>query len=395
MSVLYDFDEVIDRQGSDSIKWHLYERGVLPMWVADMDFRAAEPVIQALRERVDHGVFGYPEMGSRITSLMSELSQVIVERMARLYNWEIQPDDLVFVPGVVTGFNLACHALAAPDGGVFVQTPVYYPMLHAAADTGSIHQEMQLTLDPDGTYSVDWELFERSLDERTRLFILCNPHNPVGKMFSRDELLKTAEICLKRGVTICSDEIHCDLLFDGRQHIPMASLDPEIAQNTITLMAPSKTFNLPGLQCSFAIIQNPELRKRLAAARKGLVPWVNLMGLNAALAAYRDGGDWLTQLLTYLQANRDYLVNYVRENLPGIRVASPEATYLAWLDCRQAGIRGNPSQFFLEKARIGFNDGEAFGKGGEGFVRMNFGCPRSLLAEGLNRMKNALERLDK
>ncbi len=395
MSVLYDFDEVIDRQGSDSIKWHLYERGVLPMWVADMDFRAAEPVLQALRERVDHGVFGYPEMGSRNTSLMSELSQVIVERMARLYNWEIQPDDLVFVPGVVTGFNLACHALAAPDGGVFVQTPVYYPMLHAAADTGSIHQEMQLTLDPDGTYSVDWELFERSLDERTRLFILCNPHNPVGKMFSRDELLKTAEICLRRGVTICSDEIHCDLLFDERQHIPMASLDPEIAQNTITLMAPSKTFNLPGLQCSFAIIQNPELRKRLAAARKGLVPWVNLMGLNAALAAYRDGGDWLTQLLTYLQANRDYLVNYVRENLPGIRVASPEATYLAWLDCRQAGIRGNPSQFFLEKARIGFNDGEAFGKGGEGFVRMNFGCPRSLLAEGLNRMKNALERLDK
>ncbi|MCC6956338.1 MAG: putative C-S lyase, partial [Anaerolineales bacterium] len=175
MSVLYDFDEVIDRQGSDSIKWHLYERGVLPMWVADMDFRAAEPVLQALRERVDHGVFGYPEMGSRNTSLMSELSQVIVERMARLYNWEIQPDDLVFVPGVVTGFNLACHALAAPDGGVFVQTPVYYPMLHAAADTGSIHQEMQLTLDPDGTYSVDWELFERSLDERTRLFILCNP----------------------------------------------------------------------------------------------------------------------------------------------------------------------------------------------------------------------------
>lgn len=395
MSVLYDFDEVIDRQGSDSIKWHLYERGVLPMWVADMDFRAAEPVLQALRERVDHGVFGYPEMGSRNTSLMSDLSQVIVERMARLYNWEIQPDDLVFVPGVVTGFNLACHALAAPDGGVFVQTPVYYPMLHAAADTGSIHQEMQLTLDPDGTYSVDWELFERSLDKRTRLFILCNPHNPVGKMFSRDELLKTAEICLKRGVTICSDEIHCDLLFDGRQHIPMASLDPEIAQNTITLMAPSKTFNLPGLQCSFAIIQNPELRKRLAAARKGLVPWVNLMGLNAALAAYRDGGDWLAQLLTYLQANRDYLVNYVRENLPGIRLASPEATYLAWLDCREAGIRGNPSQFFLEKARIGFNDGEAFGKGGEGFVRMNFGCPRSLLTEGLNRMKNALERLDK
>ena len=199
-----------------------------------------------------------------------------------------------------------------------------------------------------------------------------------------------AEICLQRKILIVSDEIHCDLLFNGHTHIPTASLDPQVAQQTITLMAPSKTFNIAGLEFSFAVIQNPELRKQFQHAHKGLVGGINLMGWVAALAAYQDGQDWLDQLLVYLQANRDFLYEMVQSKLPGVHITLPEGTYLAWLDCRQAEIPGNPYEFFLQKARVALNDGKTFGKGGEGFVRLNFGCPRRMLAEGLERMKAAL-----
>lgn len=391
MTIRYDFDQVIERQSSDCIKWNNYEKEVLPMWVADMDFKSPEPVIRALQDRIAHGVFGYPEMSTRHTDLMDMLCQTLVERMQVRYGWRIELEDILFMPGVVTGFNLACHALAAPEGGAFVQTPVYHPMLHAARETGCTNQEMELTREADGSYSVDWDAFEAGLNSQTRLFLLCNPHNPVGKVFRPKELMRMAEICLKRGVTICSDEIHCDLVFSGEKHTPIASLDPEIAQKSITLMAPSKTFNLAGLQCSFAIIPNPELRQRFLSSKKGLVPWVNLMGLQAALAAYQDGQEWLDQLLVYLEANRDYLVKYVRETLPGISTSAPQGTYLAWMDCRDAGIEDQPGRFFLEKGRVGFNEGAIFGKGGEGFVRLNFGCPRSLLIEGLARMRAALQ----
>jgi cystathionine beta-lyase len=393
MTIHYDFDEIIDRQESDCVKWHYFDKGVLPMWVADMDFRSPEPVIRALQERVRHGVYGYPELSTHNTDLICHLKDRIVERMASRYRWFISEDDIFLLPGVVTGFNLACHALAVPDKAVYVQTPVYHPILHAGKETGCLSQEMELTYEPTQGYSVDLDLFKSNLNPQTRLFILCNPHNPVGKVFRKNELLEVAEICLERGITICSDEIHCDLIFSGHEHIPIASLDPAIARNTITLMAPSKTFNLAGLQCSFAIVQNSELRQTFLNARKGLVPWVNLFGLQAALAAYAEGGEWFTQLMVYLEANRDYLVSFVQENLPGVRMIAPEGTYLAWLDCREAGIEGSPYQFFLEEARVGFNDGEVFGKGGGGFVRMNFGCPRALLVEGLERMKHALEKI--
>jgi cystathionine beta-lyase len=307
-----------------------------------------------------------------------------------LYDWHILPQDLVLIPGVVTGFHIACHTLEAPGNGVLVQTPVYYPILNAADNTGKLSQEMELTRNPDGSYSVDWDLFADSINSETRLFIFCNPQNPVGKVFSRAELESLAEICLQRDVLICSDEIHCDLVYQGYRHIPIASLDPDVAQNTVTLMAPSKTFNLPGLQCSFAIIQNRELREKYMAARKGLVPWVNLMGQVAAEAAYRDGGDWLVQLLQYLEGNRYYLSGFVQGELPGLSMAEPQGTYLAWLDCRGTRTPGNPYEFFLEKAGVAFNDGKIFGRGGDGFVRINFGCPRSTLVEALERMKGAL-----
>jgi cysteine-S-conjugate beta-lyase len=391
MTFQYDFDELRDRRCSDSIKWRKYGEDIIPMWVADMDFLSPEPVIRTLRERIEHGFFGYPDCISDDPDQPSQLRQVIIERMARLYGWQVEPDEIVFIPGVVTGFNLACHALVSPAQAVVIQTPVYPPILGAAKETGVQGQEMELALNPDGTYDIDWDAFERSLTSQSKLFLLCNPHNPVGKVFRKDELVRMAEICLRNGMTICSDEIHCDLVYSGHSHLPIASLDPEISKNAITLMAPSKTYNLAGLQCSFAIIQNAELRKRYLHGRGGLVPWVNLMGMIAAQSAYQQADNWLVQLLLYLEANRDFLCDYVARELPGVKVGRPEGTYLAWLDCRQTEIAQNPCQFFLEKGRVAFNDGKTFGKGGQGFVRLNFGCPRPILIEGLERIKKSLQ----
>jgi cystathionine beta-lyase len=381
--MVYDFDRLIDRRCSESAKWRHYDEDVLPMWVADMDFMSPEPVIRVLRERVDHGVFGYGMEPP-------ELRQVIVDRLAGLYDWQVVPEALIFLPGVVTGFNLACRAVTSPGDGVLVQTPVYPPILSAPANAGLTRDEMELTPQPDGRYAVDFAAFEGAITDRTRLFILCNPHNPVGRVFQRGELERMAEVCLRHNVVVCSDEIHCDLLFRGNCHVPIASLDPEIADRTITLMAPSKTYNVAGLHCSVAVVQNLELREKFKAARAGLVPDVNILGYIAALAAYRDGQSWLDELLRYLEANRDWLLQYVDGCLPGIRMGKPEGTYLAWLDCRQADIPGTPYEFFLHEARVAVSDGLAFGQGGEGFVRLNFGCPRATLVEALDRMQTAL-----
>ena len=378
-----DFDQVIDRRCSDCDKWRRYGAGVLPLWVADMDFMSPEPVLRALRERVDHGIFGY---GSE----PPELRQVVVERLAKLYGWQVAPEALVFVPGVVTGFNIACHAATSPGDGVLVQTPAYPPILCAPANACLTRDEMELARQPDGRYEIDFAAFEQAITGRTRIFILCNPHNPVGRVFRREELERMAEICLRHNLVICSDEIHGDLLFRGSRHVPIASLDPEVAERTITLIAPSKTYNIAGLHCSVAIIQNAELRARFKAAGAGLVPGINVMGYVAGLAAYRHGQPWLEEMLCYLEANRDWLLRAVGAQLPGVRMGRPEGTYLAWLDCRQAGIPGNPFEFFLHRARVGLSDGQDFGQGGAGFVRLNFGCPRATLAEALDRMQAAL-----
>lgn len=379
------FDEVIDRKSTESIKWKLFGPDVLPMWVADMDFRAPQPVIQALQERVAHGVFGYP-------AEPAELRSLLVDRMQRLYGWSVQPEEIVFLPGVVTGFNQVAHALAGPGGGVLMQTPVYHPFFGVAPNIRGQQDEMELTHQPNGGYSIDWDAFEAAIQPQTRMFLLCNPHNPVGRVFHQDELEKMAEICLRRGLTICSDEIHADFIYTGHRHIPIASLSPEIAQRTVTLMAPSKTFNIAGLECSFAIIQDATLRKQVEAARMGLVPSVNLLGAVAATAAYRAGQPWLDELLVYLEQNIETMAQFVAAELPGVRMCKPEGTYLAWLDCRETGLTGDLCEFFIKNGGVAFNNGAMFGKGGQGFVRLNFGCPRSTLLEGLQRMKTALEK---
>jgi len=382
----FDFNTLPNRRANDSVKWNKYNEDVLPMWVADMDFKTPGPVIEALKARIDHGVFGYPQFPKN-------LEESVVEWLDRRHGWQVTPEDLVFIPGVVTGFNLAAHAVTRPGDGFLVQTPTYGPFFGVEKNVNLVQHEMELTHCKNGQYKVDLDAFEAALTGRTRIFMFCNPQNPTGRVFRKDELEAMAEICLKNEIIICSDEIHSDLIFSGNKHIPIASLDPEIAAKTITLIAPSKTFNIAGLKASVAIITEEALRKQFCDARQGLTGRVNLLGMVAMEAAYARGGAWLDALLEYLEANRDYLFDFVAQELPGVKMAKPEGTYLAWLDCRESGINGKPDEFFLENAKVAENDGSWFGKGGQGFVRLNFGCPRSILEEGLTRMKKAISRL--
>jgi cystathionine beta-lyase len=356
------------------------------MWVADMDFQSPPAVLDALRERVAHGVFGYGRPPP-------ELLAIICERMDRLYSWQVDPDQVLFLPGLVCGLNLVCRALGEPGDEVLVQTPVYPPFLSAPANQGKRLKTAELALSKRAGnlfYEIDFDAFEKAITQRTRLFILCHPHNPVGRVFKPEEITRLAEICARHNLFICSDEVHGDLLLDGRQHKPFACLAPELASRCMTLMAPSKTFNIAGLGASFAIIQDPQLRRQVKTAAAGIVTEVNILAYVAALAAYRQGQEWLTALLQYLNENRDFLLAYLAQHLPDIRVTCPEATYLAWLDCRAANVSDNPQSFFLRQAKVAFNDGATFGPGGEGFVRLNFGCPRATLEMGLERLKKGM-----
>lgn len=380
----YDFDRVIDRRRTASNKWRKYGEDVLPLWVADMDFASPEPVVRALRERAEHGVYGY-------LYEEPEFAEVFVDRLQKRYGWRVSPEAILLLPGVIPAFNMAARAVATAGDGILIQTPVYPPILRVPGNLGLTHDAPALARDASGRYAVDLDVFRAAIHDRTKLFLLCNPHNPVGRAFERGELEGMAEACLRRDLVIVADEIHCDVMYAGHPHTPIASLAPEIADRTMTMMAPSKTFNLAGLKCSVAIIPNASLRERFVAQKADLVHGLNVFGFAAALAAYRDGQPWLDELLPYLEANRDFLSTYVRDHLPGVTMASPDATYLAWLDCRNARIPGgDPFTFFLERAKVALNDGATFGDGGKGFVRLNFASPRSLVREGLERMRAAL-----
>ena len=372
-----------DRRSTESVKWGIYGADVLPMWVADMDFVSPKPVQDALIRRVEHGVFGYPMVSQ-------EFKQVIVDRMQQRYQWTITPEDLVFMPGVVPGFNLACQAFTRPGESILMQTPVYPPFLCAPENAAARGIHVDLVRQADGSYCIDYDAFEQAIEWDTRVFMLCNPHNPTGRVLRREELEKLAEICLRHRVIICADEIHSDILYKGHAHIPVASLNPEISRHTVTLIAPSKTFNIAGLECSVMICTNPEMRETLEKTRRGLLGHINLMGLTAGLSAYRDCQDWLDRLLVTLEGNRDFLVNFVQQRMPEISITCPEGTYLAWLDCRELDVPQDPYTFFLENARVAMNNGREFGEAGEGFLRFNFGCPQPMLEEALIRMEKAL-----
>ena len=378
----HDFDTVIDRHGTGSLKWQRYPDDVLPMWVADADFAISPAITEAMRARLDHPVYGY-------ASADADLRRTIVTAMAETYGWAIEPEHLVFIPGVVTAFNMALKALLQPGDGVLVQTPAYPPILQAHANWGLTPIEHVIAPGPNGDYALDLDSFDAAL-ENARAFLLCNPHNPTGRVFTREELTHMAEACLARGLPIIADEIHCDLVFDGRRHIPVASLSPEIAARTVTLMSASKTFNIAGLKAAFAIITDKALRDRVSKTHLGLVGSVNVMGLEATRAAFGESKPWKDDLVAYLQANRDWLEEAVRTRLPGIAFRKPEGTYLAWMDCKGLGLNEEAYDFFLREAKVAFNPGPEFGAVGRDFVRLNFACPRATLEEGVARMEAAI-----
>ncbi len=377
------FDRVIERRGTDSIKWNFFDSDVIPMWVADMDFRSPKVIIEALAQRVRQGIFGYPQEPPHLRS-------VVVDWIARHYNWRIFPEALVFLPNVAVGFNLAVQAVGRPDTGLLYQPPIYFPILDVPQHAGLEPRPSELMHERGGHYEIDFDDVERAASDNCSTFILCNPHNPVGRAFTREELEKLGQICLRHDLFICSDEIHADFVYDGRTHIPIASIDPEIAARTITLIAPNKSFNVAGISCAVAVVPNPKIRQQLEEARRGLVQHVGIMSYVITEAAYTQGEEWLNRVLSYLERNRNYLMQFVANELPEVSMGPVEGTYLAWLDCRDMHLAESPHKFFLREARVGLNDGGRFGPGGEGFVRLNFATPRSNLTEGLQRMRGAL-----
>lgn len=391
----YNFDQPIDRYHSDSVKYNIFDDpSIIPLWVADMDFVSPSPVIEALKSRIDHGVFGYAFDNKR-------LREILAKRMADLYDWHITPDDIVWVPGVVTGFNMAIRAFGRIGEEVLIQPPVYPPFLSAAPNNGLLTQSAMLTYTNDNGilhYHIDMDVFKSVITKgKTKIFLFCSPHNPVGRVWTEAEIRAVAETALENDMLIISDEIHCDLLFDDRQHIPTATLSREIAQHTITLMAPSKTFNIPGLGASFAIIQNEGLRKRYAEVVWNAGLHINVLGLVAMQAAYEHGDEWLRAVLAYIQANRDLTTQFIASHFPNMPITHPEGTYLSWWDARQVsyppsqnGLMGMFDAFFLEKAKVAVNRGVTFGTEGTGFVRLNLATRRDLLQEALERIRTAI-----
>jgi cystathionine beta-lyase len=376
-----DLNTVFQRLNTGSKKWSQYPEDVLPMWVADMDFPVAEPIMQALKHRLEHPLLGY-------SVAQDTLRETLVAHLAQQYDWHIQPQDLVFLPGVEPGVNMALNSLAPVGSGVLVQTPNYSPLLSAPAHWKLTRVDLPLHADAKGQYLTNIAALQHALLS-ARTFLLSNPHNPIGKVFERDELRAIGEACVQHDVLIVSDEIHADILFDSRRHTPIASLSADIAERTITLMSASKAWNIAGLKTAFAVVQNPDLRERFTSGRLGLVDSVNTMGLEATHAAYSQGQRWLGQVNAYLQDNRDYLAHAINTRFPGIRMHLPQSTYLAWLDCSALDIQ-HPQQFFLTQAKVALSCGLEFGDDCVQFVRLNFGCPRPMLEEALARMERAL-----
>jgi cystathionine beta-lyase len=372
---LSPFDTAIDRRGSDSIKWGKYAgRDILPLWVADMDFAAPPAIGAALQQRVAHGVFGYGHP-------WPSLEAAVVDHLANEYGWPIEAAWIVWLPGLVSGLNVACRAV---DGEVLTATPIYPPFLSAPGFSGRALNRVELTRQ-DGRWQWDWPALAAATTAATRLFLLCHPHNPVGRCWQREELLDLAAFAEERELIVCSDEIHCGLILDAdRRHIPFASLSPAAARRSITLMAPSKTFNIPGLGCAFAVISDAALRQRFRRAMDGIVPHVNVLGLAACEAAYRDCGAWHGELIAYLAGNRDRVTAAVAA-IDRLAMSPVEATYLAWLDVRGLGLTAPAAHF--EAHGLGLSDGADFGA--PGWLRLNFGCPRTTLDEALRRLAAA------
>lgn len=389
----YDFDEQIERRGSDCLKYDFaVERGmpedILPLWVADMDFRTAPCITERIQKDAAFGIFGY-------TDSKDDYFETLSKWYETYFNWKVEKDWLVKTPGIVFAIATAVSAFTKEGDSVLIQQPVYYPFSSVIRNNNRRLVNNELVLE-DGRYEMDLEDFEKKIvQEKVKLFILCSPHNPVGRVWTEEELRRIGEICLKYDVKIVSDEIHSDFVYPGFVHHVLTTVDERFRDISIVCTAPSKTFNLAGLQVSNVWIPNPELR-RVFEQKISAVGYseVNMLGLHACQAAYEGGREWLEQLKEYLKGNLDFVRNYLKENIPQIKLIEPEGTYLVWLDCRELGLSEKElEQFIAQKAKLWLDDGVIFGKAGEGFERVNIACPRATLKEALERLKKAAATL--
>lgn len=384
----HPFAHPVDRRGSGCRKWDGLEEifgrnDILPFWIADMDFPAPPGVTEALARKAAHPVYGYH-------TLDNPFYTAAIDWLAGRHGWKVEREWLLLAPGVVPSLSVAIMALTGPDDQVIIQPPVYPPFFSVIAKTGRQIVENPLRSE-NGCYTMDFDDLERKITPKTKLLLLCSPHNPVGRVWREDELRRLDEICRRRGIAVLSDEIHCDLVFKGSKHIPSATLSPAAAANTVAFVSPSKTFNIAGTYISFIIIPDSGKRRKVAALMDALaIGGGNLFGVAAAEAAYRTGESWLEGLLAYLEDNAAFLAEFVYAKMPGVKTRKPEGTYLAWLDFREAIQPSALDAFLVHKAGVGLNSGTSFGAQGAGFARMNFACPRALLQEGLEKIAAAL-----
>ena len=384
--MIYDFDEIIERKNTQSSKWdnvaaRIGNGDALPMWVADMDFRCPIQVVEAVKKRAEHEIYGYPYVPP-------EFYEVTASWLKKRHGWEIRSDWVVFTTGIVPVFNTMIQAFTEEGDEVIIQEPVYHQMIHPVKDNGRVISNNALLCE-NGVYSIDFEDLERRASRaEAKLLFLCSPHNPVGKVWSRQDLVRIAEICLKYGVIIVSDEIHSDLLLFGNRHVPLASIDERYAWNSVSCFAPSKTFNIAGLRASGIVAPNPEIRKKLEnqfKKNKGIQQ--NVFAVPAYIAAYTECDDYLEQLVAYLEKNIAFLAAFLEERMPKIKIGKQEATYLAWLNCKALNLSDEAlAEFFIDKSLVGVSLGTAFGDEGSGYVRLNVGCPRRTLEKALHQI---------
>lgn len=386
----YNFDEILNRKDSNSIKWNIPkmeygDEDILPMWVADMDFKVADEILNALKEPIDHGVIGYELMPD-------SFYQSIIDWLYKKYNWKVEQEWISYIPGVVPGISVAVNEFTEEDDEILIQPPVYHPFYRVAENNNRIIIENPLKLN-NGKYEIDFKDMKDKITEKTTMSVLCSPHNPVGRVWTREELEEFANICVENNMVIVSDEIHCDLVFKNHKHIPIAAISDEISRSTITLMAPSKTFNIPGLSASVAIIENKDLRDKFNKRLEKIeLIHANTFSVVGFTAAYNKGEQWLREAMKYMEENADYAVKYINENIEGVKTYKPEGTYLLWIDFN--GLGKTPEEInnlLIKKGKIMLNNGEMFGAGGEGFFRLNVACPRKTLEDGLSRIKKAVE----
>ena len=392
---MYNFDEVIERRGTSCLKYDALEErygraDLIPLWVADMDFKTPDFIVDALRRRLDHPIFGYTVKGDYFSRLSSWVE--------RLHNWNVKPEEMCFIPGIVKGIGLAQRCFLSPGDQVVIQPPVYHPfrLVPQACGFEVVNNPLIPVYDQEGflqSYEMDFEGLEKLIGPRTKMLVLSNPHNPCGICFSRETLSRLAQICCRRGIVVISDEIHSEMVLGGRKHIPFASVSEDAELCSITFMAPSKTFNIAGIVSSYCIIKNAELREKFFRYLESCeLDDPTIFALEATRAAYSEQGlAWRNEMLAYVEGNVEYVCGWFAANLPEIHPVRPQASFLVWLDCRKLGLEQKDLvDLFVNRAGLALNDGAMFGPGGEGFMRLNIACPRSLLASALTQLKSAL-----